>query len=99
MLLMSMYKKACKYMFLDGWFQTQLKMMRGNSRPTTRSPLYVVSYGLNCGHRVLLVACPIYTMIFLHLLQVVVHQLNFIEKSLSSVALYDRDSDFLMEGK
>ena len=40
MLLFSMYKRANKYMFVDVWFQTQLKVMMGNSRHTTRFDVY-----------------------------------------------------------
>jgi hypothetical protein len=38
-------------------------------------------------------------MIVLDHLQVVVQQLNFVEKSLSSLPLYDRDSSSMMAGK
>lgn len=38
-------------------------------------------------------------MIVLDLLQVVVQQLNFVERSISSLPLYDRDSNSMMAGK
>lgn len=97
-LLFNMYRKGSKYMFLDGWFRIQLKMMRENNRPTTRLS-YLGSYGIGIGHPILPLASPKFIMAFLYLLQVVVQQLNFVEKNFSSMASYDRDSDTFTAGK
>ena len=48
---------------------------------------------------VLQIVFPKPIMIVLDLLQVVVQQLNFVERSISSLPLYDRDSNSMMAGK
>ena len=88
-------------MSLAGWSQIQLKVKMENSRPTTRLFIYLgfLIYINQTWSPVLQTVCPKPIMIVLDLLQVVVQQLNFVERSISSLPLYDRDSNSMMAGK
>lgn len=88
-------------MSLAGWSQIQLKVKMENSRPTTRLIIYLVFliYINQTWSHVLQMVCPKPIMIVYDLLQVVVQQLNFVERSISSLPLYDRDSNSMMAGK